>query len=597
MVTARDVTSSKLITKLRRRLAGSESEILFLTLYSVTLVVPGVMVPYISRLFVDEVLLAGRTNWMGPLIAGLAAIALIQAALTWTHRHFLLRLKQRLLLASAGAYMRHLLRLPLDFFIRRYGGEIGNRNYNNSAIAEFLSTQLAVASFAFITMLFYSAVMFQYSVTLTWVGIVAALLQFVLLRMLSRRRLDSLRRARIGYGDHLAAAMATVQSIESVKAQGMESRLLAHMAARNAAYVSAQQAAGSTTHLIAAGTGGVRQLATVVVLALGGLQIVSGELTIGALVAFQSLLSGFLQPAEELVQVGLAVQDITVELERLDVALAEAPDPVLARYAPEARDNSAPSIITVPKAPPERETAHRSIAGRIELRGVTFGYAADAPPVITGLNLEIPAGARIGLVGPPGSGKSTVLKLIAGLYVPWSGEILIDGVPRERYTRSSLGRSVVYLQQTPHFMAGTLWENLTQWDPDVSLEEVVRAAKIAGMHELISRRPGGYETWIDIEGRNFSLGERQRIQLAQALVYRPAVLLVDEAFTALDALARRHVEAQLRELGCTCIVVSDRLHPAGWVDEIIRLEPGRPPRAMAGDRLIEGTSEWIGGGA
>ncbi len=280
----------------------------------------------------------------------------------------------------------------------------------------------------------------------------------------------------------------------------------------------------------------------------------------GMLVAFQSLLASFMGPVRGLVNLGAELQEVAGQLARLDDVLRHPPD----------------TPFVEPGEDPAREAGDPPpVEGRIDIDQLTFGYSPLAPPLIEGLSLSLAPGSRVALVGGSGSGKSTVVGLLAGQYAPWSGEIRLDGAPIEGWAWRARTQTVSLVDQEVFLFEGSIRDNLTLWDSTIPEADVVRASRDACIHEVISRRPGGYDGVVQEGGRNFSGGQRQRLEIARALATNPAVLLLDEATSALDPLTEQTVDDALRRRGCSCVIVAHRLSTVRDADEIIVLDRGR----------------------
>jgi len=543
------------VRALRERLAGSELALTYVVLASLALVIPGLLVPTFSRVFVDNVLVGGLHDWVRPLLIGMGLTAIVRAALTWLQQYYLLRLEAKLALSTSSRFFWHVLRLPIEFFVQRYGGEIGSRVSINNRVAQLLSRDLATTTLSAILVVFYTALMFQYDPILTLLGISIAVLNIAVLGYLSRKRVDGNQQLLQERGRLLGTAMGGLQIIETLKASGAESDFFARWAGFQAKAQNVEQRLGVISQILAVVPPLLSTVNTAVILAVGSLRVMSGDLTVGMLVAFQSLMASFSDPFNQIVNLGARLQETVGDINRLDDVLRHQPDK------------------SVDQNPPVEKAA--KLSGLVELKHVTFGYSRLEPPLIEDFNLSLKPGSRVALVGSSGSGKTTVSRLVAGLYEPWSGEILFDGQPRSQIPRNVMTDSLAMVDQEIFLFDGTLRENLTLWDPTVPDTSIVGAATDACIHEDISNRPGGYGHSVEEDGRNYSGGQRQRLEIARALVNGPTILVLDEATSALDPITEQIVDDHLRRRGCTCLIVAHRLSTIRDCDEIIVLENGK----------------------
>jgi NHLM bacteriocin system ABC transporter peptidase/ATP-binding protein len=548
-----------LLAGLRKRLTGMRSALVFALATGLALVVPGLAVPAFSKVFVDEVLLGGRREWMGSLAALMAAAALLTAALTWLQQSFLLRFETRLAVAGSGRFLWHVLRLPLEFFQQRFAGDISSRVAINDQVAGLLSRDLASSALGALVFAFFVALMLRYDVLLTAIGLVVVSLNVAALRWVSRHRVDGNRRLLQDRGKLLGTAIGGLQMIETLKAMGSESDLFARWAGYQAKVVNADQQLERYSQLLGAVPPTLAALNTAVILGVGGLRVVQGSLSLGALVAFQVLMAGLISPVERLMSLGSQLQTVEGDMNRLDDVL---------RYRTEASIDPGGGE-ALPGGWPVR------LSGHLELRDVSFGYSKLGLPLLEGFNLVLRPGSRVALVGGSGSGKSTLAKLVVGLHQPWAGEILFDGRPRREVPRPLLTASLALVDQTVFLFGGTVRDNLTLWDSTVPLPEVIAAARDACVHEVIAAKAGGYDSLVQEDGANFSGGQRQRLEIARALVGRPSLLVLDEATSALDPTTESAIDRNLRRRGVTCLIIAHRLSTIRDADEIIVLDGGR----------------------
>jgi len=562
-----------LLLSLKRRLAGSESALAYVVLAGLALVIPGLVIPTFSRVFVDSVLVGGLKSWIAPLLVGMALTACLRAALTWLQQVYLLRLETKFALATSSQFLWHVLRLPIEFFSQRYGGEIGERVSLNDRAARLLSGQLATTLVNVMLVVFYLVLMFQYDRVLPLVGLFIAALNLVGLSLVARRRVDVNQALLQERGKLMGTTMSGLQIIETLKASGGESDFFARWAGHQANVVNAEQQLGLASQALAVLPPFLSALNTLAILTLGGLRIMEGRLSMGQLVAFQSLMASFMAPINQLVELGGTLQEAQGDLSRLDDVLQYPPDPQ-----------------TDSPAAPGQTVGKLRLAGRLELRNVTFGYSRLEPPLIEDFSLTLEPGARVALVGSSGSGKSTVAKLVAGLYSPWAGEILFDGTPRAQIPRSVINNSLAMVDQDIFLFEGTVRENLALWDATLPEAVLTQAARDAAIHEEISARADGYDYVTQEGGRNYSGGQRQRLEIARALAGHPAILVLDEATSALDAHTEKVVDDSLRRRGCTCLIIAHRLSTIRDCDEIIVLERGHVVQRGTHEELFRAKS-------
>jgi NHLM bacteriocin system ABC transporter peptidase/ATP-binding protein len=563
-------TPPRLITALRSRLAGAGPALVFVLLAGLALVIPGLVVPVFFKVFLDAVLLESRLDWLPPLLLAMGVAALLLGALTWIQQVYLLRLETRLAVGASSRFLWHVLRLPSVFFTQRFAGDISSRVLINDRVAQLLSRDLASAALGVLMIVFFALVLLQYDVVLTLVGIATVSLNIAALRYVSRRRVDGNRRLVQNRGKLQGTAIGGLQSIETLKATGGESDLFKRWAGYQAKVVNGQQELERQSQILDAVPQLLAAVNTALILGIGGLRVMNGELTLGGLVAFQLLMGLFIAPVNRLVGLGGKLQMVDGDMSRLDDVLRYPADPA----------------VRTEKVPPPAGMPVK-LAGHLELRNVSFGYSRLDPPLIEGLSLSLKPGSRVALVGGSGSGKSTIARLVTGLYQPWEGEILFDGKSRSEIVPEVMTNSLATVDQSIFLFAGSVRENLTLWDSTVPLSEVVTAAKDACIHEDIAARAGAYESAVEEGGANWSGGQRQRLEIARALVGHPSLLVLDEATSALDPTTESRVDEALRRRGCTCLIVAHRLSTIRDADEIIVLERGRVLQRGTHDQLKE----------
>ena len=581
-----------IIPALSARLQNSGWAITFCLVAGLLLTIPRLAVPAFSQIFIDEILVENRTEWLRPLLLVMLFAAVSRGLLAKLRFVYLRRLSVKLSVSMSGQFLWHTLRLPVGFYAQRFTGEISSRTQLNDKVAEVLSGKLATTAIDMVMMVFYAAIMLMYDPVLTAVTVFFALLNLFALQSLSRSRVDANTRLASEAGKVSGVAIGGIQAIETIKASGLESDLFAKFSGYYAKMLNAQQELALPSQILSILPGFLTGLASTSILVIGGLRVMNGSLTMGMLMAYQSLTEEFLTPVNNLVGFGGNLQELEADLNRLDDVLQNPTDPEVQRgrgfhrhsleeAGLEIPANSRSSIVETRASVPVPHSSNSitsdsfQLKGYVELRNISFGYSRLDSPLIENLTVAIKPGQRIALVGGSGSGKSTVAKLITGLYQTWEGEILFDGIPRQQIQRSILANSVAMVEQEIFLFAGTVRENLTLWDSTVPEYDLVRATTDAAIHDLILNMPGGYDTQLSEGGTNMSGGQRQRLEIARALVRNPAVLVLDEATSALDAETELIIDRNLRRRGCSCIVVAHRLSTIRDCDEILVLERGK----------------------
>ena len=553
---------SSLMPALKSRLKGSESALLYAVLTGMLLVIPGLLIPTYTKVFVDEVLVARREVWLRPLLIGMGVTAVLRGLLTLLQQICLQRLHMKVALSSSGKFLWHVLRLPQDFFNQRWPGEISLRVAINDRVATLMSGELATTIINVLTIVFYGAVMLTYDLVLTSVAATLATINIIALRYVSRKRTDEAQRLQRARGQVEGAAAGGLQIMESLKSTGTEGEFFVDWSGRYAKSMNAEQELGVYTNFLSVVPTLLSAMNTVAILGIGGLRVMDGVMSLGMLVAFQSLVQSFLDPVNQLVTLGSRVQEIEGDLKRLDDVMRYPTDAQVTNDEQEAE-----------KTDPDKPMVR--LSGHIELKNITFGYSLLEKPLIDNFNLVIKPGERVALVGGSGSGKSTVSKLVSGLYKPWKGEILLDGKPREAWPRSVVANSMAMVDQDIFLFEGSVRDNITLWDTTLSDQGVVQAAKDSEIHDDVARRKDGYDSRLEEGGVNLSGGQRQRLEIARALSGNPTMLVLDEATSALDSATEKIIDDNLRRRGCSCLIVAHRLSTIRDADEIIVMDRGK----------------------
>ena len=550
---------------LRERWGRSGGLLALGLLASLLLVLPGVVAPAFTRIFIDSYLGGGRAGLGGLLLAMmLAATALF--VLTEIQQRTFITLYTKLSIASTPSFFKHLLMLPVGFFLQRQPAELARRVRSNNLVADLLSRDLATTIVSLVLVVFYATVMLSYDVMLSIIGVSMAFLNIAVLRWVARLRTDAVARLRADRGKLASSTINTLRLIETVKASGTELQSFGRWAGFQAKVANLEQKLGVPTIYLTAAPPALATLNSGLILLVGGLKAMEGALSIGLLVAFQALLTNLSRPVTQLTNLGERLQDITADVDRIRDVMTHRVDPVF-----------------------EKATADSTgavLSGEVSVQALTFSYSPFAPTILSGLSFDLRPGRRTAIVGDSGSGKSTVGRLLAGTYAPRSGRILFEGRDRTKFSRQQMANSMSFVEQDVFLFEGSVRDNLTLWDDSVSTESVISALRDADIYEVIARRPGGIDSRVSEGGANFSGGQRQRLAIARALVHWPTVLVMDEATSALDGETEQRVDDNLRRRGCACLIIAHRLSTIRDSDEIIVLQAGSAVERGTHDTLM-----------
>jgi len=545
---------------LKDRLSGERDAMGLIIGLSLLLVLPSLAIPVFSKIFVDKVLVARHIDWAIPMLFAMLLTLLIRSSLTWIQQHYILKVQTKLTLTSSSSFLWHVLKLPAKFFSQRYAPEITQRCRLNEMVANLLSTQfttgvlnLFLASFYVLAMLFYDWMLTLFALLV--IGINALVLKYV-----APLRHDEFMRMAQERGKVDATSMAVLQTMDTIKAQGMESDVFSFWAGNHAGAVQSTQKLGTLSNLMGLVPVLLTGITSVVILGAGAVRVMNGMMTLGELVAFQAFAAMLFEPVNQLTALAGALQDAGASMRRLDDVLKHPTET-------DAEDLMADQDTVMLES--------TNINGSLELKDITFGYSPLNEPLIENFSLNLAPGARVALVGGSGSGKSTLAKIVAGLYKPWSGEVLIDGQPRDEIPQFVVRDSVQMVDQQIFLFSGSVRENLTLWDPTVTDNSLVRACQDAVIYDVVAGLPGGLDGVLQENGANLSGGQRQCLEIARALVCDPAILILDEATNSLDTVKELQVDFNIRRRGCTCLIVAHRLSTIRDADEIIVLDNGK----------------------
>ena len=530
----------------------------FLMVLGACMVLPGLAVPVMGQIFIDDIFSLKHPEWIKKLLAAMFGTMVLLGIMTAMRATALTYWQKKLTLADSSGFFWHVLRLPVAFFQQRYAADIASRIQFNEMNAEVLSNQAATAVLDLLIALFYLALLFQYSVPLTLIGVSVSVVNIAVLLYMRRRQTDLTMRIQQDEAKAYGVLMSGIMMIENIKATGSEGELFAKWSGYSAKATVATQEMKMWTmkvKLLPLLLGGLN---SALIMAVGGFTIMEGMMTAGVYMAFNNLIARFQEPVQKLLMLGDTLRNVEMQMQRLDD---------VKRYKTDS--------LNYPDANQTVTFTGNRLSGEITMKDVSFGYSPLDPPLLEHFDMHLEPGRWAAVVGASGSGKSTLAKIVAGLYEEWSGDVLFDGVKRREIPRPVIVNSLAAVDQDVFQITGTVRDNITMFDKSIPPADIVQAAQDACIHEDILKLTGGYEAAVAEGGLNFSGGQRQRLEIARALAANPSILILDEATSAIDPVTEQKCLENIRRRGCTCLIVAHRLSTIRDADEIIVLEKGK----------------------
>ncbi|WP_378943112.1 NHLP family bacteriocin export ABC transporter peptidase/permease/ATPase subunit [Mesorhizobium sp. ANAO-SY3R2] len=549
------------------RLKGSRNGLVYVLVASLALVVPGIAVPVFTRVFIDNILIGRQHDWFLAFAVAMLAVLLLRGAATALQQAGLRRLEMKQVVVPASKLLWHLLRLPAEFYAQRHPGEMASRLNANERIADLLSGRLASTVFNLTSLVAYAVILWLISPLLASCILATQVLYgFVVYHGGKVQRSQSIKLSH-DLGNLLAATLGPIRAIETLKASNMEGQAYRHWAGQHSRVLGTRADLTLTQTLVNAIPAAIQALTAVLVLVLGAISVMQGQLSLGALVAFQGLAQSFNAPVLDLIGLAGQIQSIRADL----VKIAD-----VTRARPVAAGDEA----AVPAS------------SRVELDRISFGYSPLDLPLIEDFTLNLKPGARVALVGGSGSGKTTIGRLIAGLQTPWSGDIRIGGVNGQTLTQARRSNVIGYVDQEIFLFEGSVRDNLTLWDNSIPQAQLVAALSDAAILDDVLMRAGQLDAHVAEGGLNFSGGQRQRLELARVLSANPSLIVLDEATAALDPVTEKQIDDNLRRRGCGCLIIAHRLSTIRDCEEIIVLDQGRIVERGDHDTLMAMQGEY-----
>lgn len=511
--------------------------------------------PVFSQIFLDDILTGKHPDWMNTLMFAMTVAFVLSGILSYLQSWCLTRWQEKITLADSSKFFMHVLKLPIEFFQQRYSAEIASRAAFTQEVASVISGPAASCVLNFMMAVFFLFLLWEYSPRLTLIGLGFNLVDLWMFFYLRRRMTDMSMRLQQEIGRSYGNAINGLKMIETIKSNGNEADFFAKVTGyRSKVLVTSQEMAvmSQTVNMVPILLAGLNGA---LIYTIGGYSIMSGLMTAGVFMAFQSLMRNFTTPFNSLISLGQSLQNTEMQMSRLNDVMKY---PVDKLHFPDE----------------EQEFSKNYLVGKLELQDISFGYSALEEPLLKNISLTVNPGRWVAVVGSSGSGKSTLSKIVMGMYGQWTGNVLLDDMDRKNINRKVIVNSLSSVDQNTFQISGTIRDNIRLFDKSISRDDVVKAAKDACIHDDIIRMNGGYDAMVEEGGRNFSGGQQQRLEIARALAGNPSILVLDEATSALDPLTEAQIMRNIRHRGCSCLIIAHRLSTIRDCDEIIVLERG-----------------------
>lgn len=514
-----------------------------------------------SRLFIDRLMTGDYGSWEKPFLYLLSAVTVVELIVQAIKDYYMNRINGKISVVSSTSYMWHVLKMPLSFFASRLTGDINFRKKLSVEVAGRLVTIFGPLVLQIIMMVLYLGIMVSYSVILAIIGVASVLINAIIGRVIAKKITRITREQMTSNGIMGGTLSAGIQMIETIKASGAENGYFELWSGYQANVVAQQNKANKVNQHLGMVPQIVSGISGNLVLIVGALLIMNGQFTPGSLMAFQGILTLFTAPANALIGFRKDLQEMHADMERIDDVMETEED--ISWKKRESEDNSR-----------SQDETYKKLSGQLTMKDISFGYSRLDDPLIENFNLDLKPGKSVAFVGPSGCGKSTLAKLISGLYQPWKGSITFDGKDLLDIDNSVFRGSLAVVDQDIILFEDTIENNIKMWDNTIENFEMILAARDAQIHYDIMKREEGYRHRLAPEGKDFSGGERQRLEIARVLAQEPTIIILDEATSALDAKTEFDVVQGIKDRGITCIVIAHRLSTIRSCDEIIVLEHG-----------------------
>ncbi len=556
-----------LFTFMKSCLKNSLFPFFLASLMSIALGLINIVYPLFNRVFIDNILTGKESGWLPWFVFSLICVMIMNVLVGIIQSIHWLKIEGKFAIVSSAKFMWHCIRLPLEFFSQRYIGDIVSRQESTASISLVFIKKLAPMFIDLFSLILYLFFMIKYSWKLTIIGISVTVLNIFIVKFISQRMAEIRKSSLPNAGKLMSVTYSAVEMIETIKSTGAENGFFERWAGFYAKQNNANISIFNFSQYISSIPSIIQTISGLVIQMLGILLIIKGEFTIGILSAFQGFLSGFRKPVDNFLDAYQSFIGIKNEIDRVEDVLDYKLDV----------SSSSDSV----------KNSNEFLDGTLELKNITFGYSPLAKPIIKDFSMKIEPGQWVALVGGSGSGKSTISKLIMGLYQPWSGDILFNGKKKTEIDPYVFYNHVSMVDQERTLFNDTIKSNIKMWDNSIEDFSTFIAAREAEIHKTIISREGGYNHLVREGGKDFSGGQCQRFELARALAIEPVLLILDEATSALDAQTEEKVIKNIRKIGCACVVIAHRLSTIRDCDNIIVLRSGKIYESGTHDELLK----------
>ena len=565
-----DGQKKSIVGFLLKRLQGAVLPLVFILITGLLLAISGTVTSLFSQIFTDRILVSTDKSMITPLLQAMGITLAISFILQTLQSIYLLKIRGKMSITSGRQFMWHVLRMPVEFFSQRFAGDISSRQSSNDTIADTICNQVAPVVLNVIMIVIYFAILLYYDIVMTFICLAVALLNIFIVKLVSEKNENDNKAMSRDAGKLQGATVAGVSMIETIKSSGCEAGYFQKWVGYQTKYSNAIQRLTERNSCVGMIPSLLQGLANTAILLLGVYNILTGKFTIGSLMAFQGFMGSFLGPVNSLVGIGQTIQAVSGDMERVEDVMNYEPDV----YVDLSEDS-------------ETQKEYKKLDGCVDIQNLTFAYSPLAKPLIEDFSLHVEKGQMVALVGGSGSGKSTIAKIVAGLYEPREGKILFDGKERKDIDRNVFRGSLSMVDQEITMFQDTIRNNITMWDDNIDDATLISAAQDAQIHDDILSRPNGYDHELVENGKDFSGGQRQRFEIARSFVIDPTIMILDEATSALDPTTEKKVMDAVKRRGITCFVVAHRLSTIRDADEIIMLEYGKVVERGTHEELIK----------